>query len=86
MADVVVNVESSHCYQQMGDFFKGVAYLLKDDGVFVYVDFRLKKRMNNLKALIQKHFDIVGYEDISKNVVQSLAIQDDIKTTRILGE
>ena len=38
--DFLINVESSHCYPRLEDFFKSVCHVLKDDGIFFYADFR----------------------------------------------
>ncbi len=39
-ADIILNVESSHCYPSLEEFFKAVCVVLKDDGIFLYADFR----------------------------------------------
>ena len=49
MADVVMNIESSHCYPNIEEFFKGVHFMLKDNGVFVYADFRMNPEIEPLK-------------------------------------
>lgn len=39
-ADIVINVESSHCYGNFEKFTESVKKILKDDGSFVLTDFR----------------------------------------------
>ena len=39
-ADVLMNIESSHCYGNIEAYFQGVCQVLKDDGLFIYADFR----------------------------------------------
>lgn len=47
--DLVINVESSHCYQDIPKFVEQVSKVLKDDGVFCITDFRRKKDFKKLK-------------------------------------
>jgi len=38
--DIIINIESSHCYGNFPKFIAGVEKLLKPDGLFVITDFR----------------------------------------------
>lgn len=60
--DVVMNVESSHCYFNINSFFKEVDRVLKPNGKFLYVDV-FKTPIGNENTLskffnIQEKFDI----------------------------
>ena len=72
MADVIVNIESSHCYTNIEGFFNGVYYLLKDDGVFIYSDFRPQEEMADLEDILTQYFEIIKKEDIRRNVFHSM--------------
>jgi len=47
--DVVVNVESSHCYSSMDAFLAQVQRVLREGGYFLYADFRRKEDVENLR-------------------------------------
>ena len=78
--DVVVNIESSHCYFDLANFFEGVSWMLKDDGIFVFADMIHVSEMKNLHNLISKYFTIEKREDIRRHVLHSAAIQTESKT------
>jgi hypothetical protein len=76
-ADFLINVESSHCYPNLEDFFKSVCHVLKDDGIFFYADFRFAgSDFQRVQDLIDKHFTVVKYEDIRRGVYQSMLLQN----------
>ena len=77
--DIVINVESSHCYSSLDRFFMDVNRVLKNKGVFYYMDFTpaiysdpcmylstLKNKLSN------SGFDIYAYRDITEQVLNSL--------------
>jgi len=71
--DVVLNVESSHCYTQFGNFLSEVQRVLRPGGHFMYTDFRITKDIMNVRNhLNATDLEIVLYEDISSNVVKAL--------------
>ena len=67
--DVVVNIESSHCYTNMDAFFYGVNLLLSDDGVFIFADFRPQCEIAHLEHILTSHFEIKRKEDIRRHVL-----------------
>lgn len=72
--DVVINVESSHCYPDTRRFLREVRRVLRPNGVLAFADFRPKKHMPSLLAkLRQEGFELVDEEDITANVALSLA-------------
>ena len=71
--DIVINVESSHCYGSFSGFLKEVSRVLRPGGRFLFCDFRPSKE---IKPLLSE-FDSVGfikenYKDITPNVVSAL--------------
>jgi cyclopropane fatty-acyl-phospholipid synthase-like methyltransferase len=69
--DVVINIESSHCYQDLNLFFSGVSNTMKNDGVFLYADIFSPLKINSIKNDIKKYFKIVFEKNISENVLSS---------------
>jgi SAM-dependent methyltransferase len=82
--DVVVNVESSHAYGSVDKFLSEVKRVLKPGGYLLLVDFRSDNTINNFKDQL-KHSGLVllQEEDISKNVINSIELEDESKTARI---
>ena len=71
--DVVINVESSHCYGNVPAFFAEVKRVLKPGGYFSFADFRDKEPFENLKEeLANSGLEIVESTNISKEVLQAL--------------
>lgn len=77
--DVIINIESSHCYNDVNAFFEGVAYLMKPDGVFIYVDWNFTEKMEGVESMLKQHFVIQKQEDISKNVLKALDATSEMK-------
>ena len=74
--DVVYNVESSHCYGDMGAFVEQAYRVLKPGGMFCWTDLRDAKTMATLPPLFQsKGFEIVESADVVQEVIKAL---DDI--------
>ena len=71
--DVVLNVESSHCYGSIRTFFGEVYRVLKPRGSFLYADFRPTKDVNVVSSrLAEAGFVIRETEDITPNVLAAL--------------
>jgi ubiquinone/menaquinone biosynthesis C-methylase UbiE len=68
--DVILNVESSHCYPSIPDFISEVCRVLKPGGHFLYcdlvIDSNLDDHLNKLKNNNLPHFD---YIDITENII-----------------
>jgi ubiquinone/menaquinone biosynthesis C-methylase UbiE len=82
--DVIINVESSHCYGTPELFFEEVMRVLKPGGWFSWVDFRPKDKVSELEKMI----DLPGWECkmskvITKDVVRALDIIHDRKMKMI---
>ena len=85
--DVVLNVESSHCYGDVRAFVAEAARVLRPGGRFLLADFRAPAEMAALEALLraQPGLKLVEREDITANVVLALE-QDDARKRRLIGE
>jgi ubiquinone/menaquinone biosynthesis C-methylase UbiE len=71
--DVVVNIESSHCYQSMDKFLAGVQRVLRPGGYFVLADFRSAADLPEfLQQLSSSAMTLVEDEDITANVFKAL--------------
>jgi len=78
--DVVVNVESSHCYGSMERFLGEVFRVLRPNGYFLYADFRSMSETDILQRQIRAAgFEIVKRENIAPNVVKALEADSERK-------
>lgn len=67
--DVVINVESSHCYARMTTFLAEVHRVLRPDGVFCFCDIRSRNQLNKLRRQFERYFGIQRDVNISQHVV-----------------
>lgn len=71
--DVVLNVESSHCYGNMAAFVSEVVRVLKPGGYLAWVDIRGKEMLATTeKAFQHPHLTLVHSELINEGVVRAL--------------
>lgn len=70
--DVIINVESSHCYQDMNAFLSEAHRVLRPGGVFCFCDFRPKRKMKKIYEEFAHYFSIMTCDDITENVVKAL--------------
>jgi ubiquinone/menaquinone biosynthesis C-methylase UbiE len=78
--DIVINVESGHCYSNFKKFVKEVDRVLKPGGVFCYSDFREKHEWAKIEEQLENYsLKIVKRENISENVMHSLKLDEDRK-------
>ena len=78
--DVVVNLESSHCYGSMDRFLSEVYRVLRPGGYFLFSDHRDADKI----ALLHEQLEKCGLSqeketDITSNVVRALELDDDRK-------
>ena len=79
--DVVYNVESSHCYGDMGAFVEQVHRVLRPGGMFCWTDLRDAETMATLPSLfMSKDFEIVESADVVQEVIKAL---DEINETKM---
>ncbi|MFH2094736.1 MAG: class I SAM-dependent methyltransferase [Bacteroidota bacterium] len=82
--DIVLNVESSHRYPDMGKFLGEVSRILRKDGYFLFTDFRYDYEMEEMKKdLQQSGMEIVKERFINKEVVAALELDDERKRTLV---
>ncbi len=78
--DVVINIESSHCYGSMETFLSHVERVLRYDGYLLYADFRNKNDVPSLqRQMEQSGMKIIKREDITPNIVRSLDMDNERK-------
>jgi ubiquinone/menaquinone biosynthesis C-methylase UbiE len=66
--DILISVESSHCYHEPKSFFSEVSRVLKPGGIFLYTDCGKNIKRFSTEASM---FTDLQKEDITKNVRQS---------------
>jgi ubiquinone/menaquinone biosynthesis C-methylase UbiE len=72
-ADVVLNVESSHCYSDLDAFVAEVRRVLRPGGVFCLTDIVYdKSRIARYFELLHRHFQVRRQVDVTTNVVGCL--------------
>ncbi len=73
-ANVVICMESSHCYPSIARFSSEAWRLLKPGGTLLYADFYPTRLLNKLESeLISPGFDIIKKSDLTEGVLTSLA-------------
>ena len=78
--DAVLNVESSHCYGDMGAFAREVQRVLRPNGHFLYADFRSRAEVDAWRAgLIAAGLRLILERDITPGVVAALDADDEQK-------
>lgn len=82
--DVVLNVESCHAYGSVEKFISEVKRVLKPNGIFALVDFRDTEKMDVLREQLKNSGLIwIEEENITRNVIQAIEEEDDVKKARI---
>lgn len=83
--DVVVNLESSHCYPRVDRFFAEVSRVLRPDGHFCYADWRpaadVAAVRHQLEALGFKELE---FEELNPGVVAAIE-QDNERKLRLIS-
>jgi len=78
--DAVLNVESSHCYGDLGAFLREVRRVLRPDGHFLYADFRARTELDGWRArLIATGLRLLVERDITSGVVAALDADHETK-------
>jgi ubiquinone/menaquinone biosynthesis C-methylase UbiE len=86
--DLVINVESSHCYGNISRFISEVIRVLKVGGSFRMCDFRSRDEMRTFEALLraQPGLKVIEIEDITPNVIYALEQDDERKRKQVLDK
>ena len=75
--DAVLNVESSHCYGDLGAFAREVRRVLRPGGHFLYADFRSRDEVDAWRAgLLAAGLRLLAERDITSGVVAALDADD----------
>lgn len=78
--DVVINIESSHCYGSVSDFFAEVFRVLRPGGHFLFADFRSSHDVDALhKQLCDVGFLTREEVDITPQVCEALDVDSEHK-------
>jgi ubiquinone/menaquinone biosynthesis C-methylase UbiE len=84
--DVVLNLESSHCYPRIGNFFSEVRRVLKPNGTFLIADWRFRDNVSLFKTdILKTGLKLKKEEDISRNVLKSLR-RDNSRKKRLVNK
>lgn len=75
--DVVVNVESAHCYPSLEAFFDEVKRVLRPGGRFLFADMRGADGLPDLRLLLSDRFTIAEEEIITPGVLRALELDTD---------
>lgn len=78
--DLIINIESSHCYQDEKIFFQNVKKHLSINGKFAFADFRTKEEWKNTLNVLSSLFIIEDIKDINDNVVNALKYDSNRRT------
>tara|TARA_R100000687_G_scaffold71543_1_gene61440 strand:+ start:836 stop:1582 length:747 start_codon:yes stop_codon:yes gene_type:complete len=79
--DIVLNVESSHCYNHLEKFYAEVRRVLKKNGVFLYTDIFIpapggklrlaQSKIYDIEQALNKFFKEIKREDITNHVASA---------------
>lgn len=72
--DVILNIESSHCYDSLDKFFSNVHDSMHENSVFLYADCFDDFWLDQTDKEILKYFDVIERTDITKNVYHSCVV------------
>ena len=82
--DIVINVESSHCYGSVDKFLSEVYRVLKPGGLFLFCDFRSKDGTSELYDQFSKSdLKFIDRFDITDNIIQGLDSLSDYRREHI---
>ncbi len=82
--DVIINVESSHCYGSMRRFLNEVHRTLRPGGHFLFADFRSRKHVRPLRELLKRTgFVLVREQKITPNIFRALELDNERKLALI---
>jgi len=72
--DVIINIESSHCYSNLEKFIEEVSRSLNQGGIFCYCDLMPVKNKDRLLGYFEKHsLKVKKINNITQQVLRSLA-------------
>lgn len=75
--DCVINVESSHRYENNRQFLSEVRRILRPGGVFLVTDFRRNFQVEKFhNELVSSNLILLGRENITSNVTRAIELND----------
>eukprot|EP00331_Platyophrya_macrostoma_P003003 CAMPEP_0176408496 /NCGR_PEP_ID=MMETSP0127-20121128/1984_1 /TAXON_ID=938130 /ORGANISM="Platyophrya macrostoma, Strain WH" /LENGTH=339 /DNA_ID=CAMNT_0017787789 /DNA_START=61 /DNA_END=1080 /DNA_ORIENTATION=- len=83
--DMVINIDSGHCYPNFKRFVQEVAKILAPGGLFLYSDFRPVEHWEETERELATCFEIVRKENISKNAIHALKL-DEARKRKMMQE
>ena len=70
--DVIINVESSHCYASTDNFLSEVKRVVKPGGSFLFFDLRRKEYLEEMLETINSNgFKLMEKNDITPNIIEA---------------
>ena len=82
--DVILNVESSHCYGSVPAFLDEVARVLKPDGYFLMTDIRQQKDLPELRKFLSSgSLTVLEEKEITDQVIHALDIDHESRLLSI---
>lgn len=82
--DVVLNVESSHCYGSMERFVQEVSRVLKSGGIFSWADLRPINEVVALQQIFERSgLKLIKTTEITRNVLRALDLINEPKQSLI---
>ena len=76
--DIVLNVESSHCYPDFEKFIQQVSRILRKNGHFIFADFRPPEKLYEVEEVFKRNgLKLISKADITKNVLMALDYDSD---------
>lgn len=82
--DVVINIESSHCYGNMDRFLAEVKRVLRPNGLFLMADLRQREELAALDRQLEHcGMRLIEREDITREILKSIELDDARKSVFI---
>jgi len=82
--DIVLNVESSHCYGSMSAFLGQVKRVLREGGYFLFADFRRTETLDGLREKLKDSgLTLIKETNITANIIEALDLDNQRRTALI---